>query len=662
MNLRRLVGGFVLLLCLSVIAGAQQPATDEGTDAPDKASPLGVRQKRVERMMDEMERKFNRLAEALEQGGESDRAERLIKTLQQSKELLIQDRMAKITAMLNDAQLETATAQQQAIIDDLRLLIKMLLDDDNIEKLKEIDRLNRWREQIGELLKEQNAQLRESEKIANKDQTLADIAAQIRAIEKLIEKQTQVNENIKGARDQGIQAFPKVADRQHGVRKETEQVAKAIAEAAGQGEGEGSKDGSEGEPKDGAKDGAKGEPKDGSKDGAKDGSKDGSEGGSKDGSQGGSKAGSQGASEPGQKNLQKAAENQKSAENNLQKAKGGDAQKDGEKALEDLKAALDELKKEERRIASLPPEAFEDLAQKQDKTGEKTASLNEEMKKGDGGQGSGGESGEGGQKSPGQQQVQEAQQAMQRASGGLREQDPEGAARQQREAVRQLEKALQEIEKRLAQLREETQEEKLARLEQRFTEMLARQRVATNETQQLDKKREEGAPLRRAERLALAKLAGEEFELAEAAQEALDILIEDGTSVVFPRIVEGLQEDLRRTGQLLESQRTDAYTQEMQKEIESTLEELIDALRRQRKQKQGGGGGGGGGGEPPLLPNSAELKLLKAAQLRVNRLTKAFDANRPEGDLDEVLQNEINAIALRQLEIAVMTESILERQ
>jgi len=101
----------------------------------------------------------------------------------------------------------------------------------------------------------------------------------------------------------------------------------------------------------------------------------------------------------------------------------------------------------------------------------------------------------------------------------------------------------------------------------------------------------------------------------------------------------------------------------MQKEIETTLEELIEALKQAQQQKEGGGGGGGGGGgDPPLLPNSAELKLLRAAQMRVNRRTQAFDASRPgTGDLDGTQKNEVQNIANRQSEIAEMTQKILER-
>jgi hypothetical protein len=62
------------------------------------------------------------------------------------------------------------------------------------------------------------------------------------------------------------------------------------------------------------------------------------------------------------------------------------------------------------------------------------------------------------------------------------------------------------------------------------------------------------------------------------------------------------------------------------------------------------------------LPNSAELKLLRAAQLRINRRTIALDQARPQaGPLDDTLKGETQKIAQRQAEIAEMTVRILER-
>jgi hypothetical protein len=606
----------VMILWMSALAMAED-AADSGAALP-KPSALGVRQQRVERMMEDVERKFKSLAQTLQES-EPQRAERLVKTLQQAKQMLIQQRMGQIAKLLDESRLDSATGEQRQILADVQALIELLLEDDERNKrLEEYERLRQWKEQIGRLLDEELPQQRESDKLANKDKTLADLAARIKAIEELIKKQEQIIRDTEQTRGEGIQGLGRVADSQRAVRQETEKVAEGIAKSAGQSAGEG-------------------------------------------GAQGDTPAESPRASqpsEPGQRPLGQAAGNQKSAEDNLQDGKGKAAQQDEERALADLKRALEELQNENRRIASLPPEAFDELAKRQDETADKTARLDEQMQKapqsGDGG---------GDAKSPGQKQVQQARQSMQRASGGLKQLDPAGASRHQDEAIRQLEKALQEIEERLAQLREETQVEKLARLEARFREMLARQQVVTLDTAALDKKKQAGGLLLRADRLALGKQVAEEQALSEQAYQALEIIIADGTSVVFPNVVEQLRADLTRVGELLATDRIDGYTQLMQREVEATLQELIEALQKAQQQKKPGESSSAGGGqsEPSLLPSSAELKLLRAAQLRVNRRTAAFDQTRPAGALDDVLKREIENIAARQSEIGVMTLRILER-
>jgi hypothetical protein len=132
---------------------------------------------------------------------------------------------------------------------------------------------------------------------------------------------------------------------------------------------------------------------------------------------------------------------------------------------------------------------------------------------------------------------------------------------------------------------------------------------------------------------------------------------------VFADVVEQVRDDLQSVAKLLDAKQTDTYTTTLQKEIEITLEELIEALQEAQKQKEGsGGGGGGGGGEEPLLPGSAELKLLRSAQLRINRRTVAIDTARSEGtELNETMKLELQGLAGRQAEIGEMTVRILER-
>jgi hypothetical protein len=308
------------------------------------------------------------------------------------------------------------------------------------------------------------------------------------------------------------------------------------------------------------------------------------------------------------------------------------------------------------------------MAKGQDATSDKTGDLDKEMAKasqegGSSGGGESGESGEGGGQ-PGQQNVQQAQQQMKGASGKLRRKEPKQATRNQEKAVDELKKALDEIERRLAQLRKEMQQERLAALEAHFRQMLAIQEPVTLSTAALEKLRSQ-QPWQRPQRLEAKRLADKERELAQMAQKALDIIVEDGTSVVFPRVVEQLREDLISVGKLIDAENTGGYTQSVQRDIENTLKELIEALVEAQKQSdpsnQPPSDAPPSDEEPPLLPNSAELKLLKSAQLRVNRRTKTFDDVRPDGPLEPVLRDEVQRISKQQETVADIAREMVDR-
>ncbi|MFQ5730397.1 MAG: hypothetical protein ACE5KM_00425 [Planctomycetaceae bacterium] len=628
-----LAGAFPVAPAAGQSAAPGKATADTSADKTAPARPLGIRQQRVHRMMQDLERLMTQLAGTLAKT-QPEQAARLKKAFLQSKALLLEKRMTRIADLLDTDDLDAANDEQRKIIADLQKLIKTLLAENDDETTKEIRQLQEWKDRINKLLKEEQRQATDSDKIANKDRTLGDLDAQIKQLEKLIKRQQNVIDETIKTRKTGPDALRKVADNQQGVRKETQALAKQVA----------------GEPKTGPKGESKG----------------GSKGGSKGSPKGGSKSGSP-SNQPGAQSLQKASQNQRSAEKQLQQGKGKGAESDERKALASLKKALDELRRERKRIARLPPEEFEKMAKKQDSTSNKTAKLQKDMQAAAKGSGSPGDGMPGGGKNAkkAQQHVRKAQKSMQQASAGLRKQDPRSASGDQTDAVKELEKALREIEERLKQLRDEMQADKLARLEARFSDMLERQRKVSTQTIKIDSKAKSRAgKLSRAERLTLRKLAAEERALSDEAQKALDVIIEDGTSVVFPKVVEHLRDDLKSVAKLLDEKRTGTYTWEAQKEIELTLIELIEALKRARKQQQknGGGRGGGGGGEPPLIPGIAELKLLRSSQMRVNRKTEMVDRERAKrGGLDADLKKDIKRITDSQEEIAEMAGDIAER-
>ena len=633
---------------LPLHAASQENATKAQTEAENQdeiqkasgstPSALGVRQQRVERMMNDLEQKFINLSQKLK-ASEPERANRLIETLQEAKQLLIQKRMGDISDLLGSTNLEAATAEQQRVIQDLRLLIRMLLDDsldDQKRRQEEKERLERWRKEIQAIIREELPQERESQKLSDVDGTLQTLEEKISAVGQLIERQVAVNQQTEEAKGRGLQAVDQAANSQHEVRQQTEAVERSLADPQ-------SGDQQSSDPQ--SSDPQSSDPQ--SSDPQSDQSPPKPKG-------------------PGQQKLKEASRNQRDAEQRLSGGEAEEAKENQQQALNALNEAVEELKKERERIANLPPEATEALAEEQLETRDRTAQLDDQMKTAP--SASPTEAGESSssQSSPGQSQIAKAQQRMENAANRLQNQDAEGANREQNEAIKNLNEALEEIENRLSQLKEETQEEKLARLGATFTEMLARQQVVSAQTLELDEKQIATGTLRRSDRLALAKLAAEENALAEMSQEAYDLLVEDGTSVVFPRIVEDLKTDLQQCADGLKKQRTDSLTQLVQSEVETTLEELISALQRAQKEKQendegGGSSGGGGGGNQPLLPPSAELKALRSAQMRVNRRTKQVDQLREVITTDPQIRAEIQNLFGRQAKIVEMTDEMIEK-
>jgi hypothetical protein len=263
------------------------------------------------------------------------------------------------------------------------------------------------------------------------------------------------------------------------------------------------------------------------------------------------------------------------------------------------------------------------------------------------------------QPTPGQENVERAEQHMRDAAERLEDKKPEDAVREQDQAIDELERAQRELEEKLKQLRLEEKEEILASLESRLAKMLAEQTRINQATTPL---KELGAEnFTRGERLVCAELAEQQAQLAEAAGTGVRLLEEDGTTVVFPSVMRQLADDMNRIAARLEQAQVDALTVAMQDGVREALAELLESLKKLReeaqKQKQNQGGGGGGSGDAPLVPTSAELKLLRSSQLRVNRQTAAAQEVADTAQAEDVLQR----TARQQSELVELALEIQQR-
>lgn len=230
------------------------------------------------------------------------------------------------------------------------------------------------------------------------------------------------------------------------------------------------------------------------------------------------------------------------------------------------------------------------------------------------------------QENPARKRLEAARQRMREAEEKLKEAQREGAVDKQEEAIRELEQAKAELEEILRQLREEEIGRMLALLETRFRKMLQMQREVYEGTVRLDK-------VPRADRahshdIEAGRLSGQEADIVLEADKALMLMREDGTAVALPEAVEQMRDDMEQVVQRLSRSLVDPMTQGIEEDILAALEEMIEAVKKAQQEleekQQQGPPQQGEPQDPPLVNILAELKMVRALQMRVNRRTDRY--------------------------------------
>ena len=275
------------------------------------------------------------------------------------------------------------------------------------------------------------------------------------------------------------------------------------------------------------------------------------------------------------------------------------------------------------------------------------------------------------QQNPARQRLQQAEQKMREAQKKLEEAKRDDAQEAQEQARQELEKAKAELEEILRQLREEEIERTLAQLEARFRKMLEMQLKVQAATQRLASIPPDART--REVDIEVGKLSIEERKIALEADKAYQLLLEEGSSIAFPESVEEIRTDMEQVAERLSRTQLDEVTLGAEEDIISALNELIAALQQaqqdQEKKRQNPmqpmPPGEGQSEDQPLVDRIAELKMLKAMQLRVNERTKRFAGMLAEPDditgqaTDADLQSAIEKLSERQSRLHRITRDIV---
>jgi len=585
-----LIAAFVLGLGVSSLSSVRAQAPGAAAQKQDLArTKFKELTERMQRLMPELQASEPESSSLLRAGLTFAQEKKLQQRLDQAGELLKQERWDESLVVLGDLQA------------DLGRLLELLQNRnaDLHKLLEEIAQLEQWKNRVAELSKEQQAEKEASARTEALQEHLADLEHKKARAEALMAQQQQLRDDTNKL---GVQAAADatqpLADKEEQLQQETDKLAKDLerteqkdAELKKAAEKAGGKSGEPkaGEPKEGEP--KAGEPK---------------EGGQCSGSAG------------------KAAQSMGQAQKQLGDKKPESSLKDQDHALQNLKQTLQELEKmtEEarRELLKLP---LDQQAKAQEKTQHATDTLAKEMEKAE-------EPNENGESkpSPGKNRVQQAVPKQRAAAGQLKEYKP--AKQKQQDAKEDLDAAQKELEEALAQLRQQLVDEVLRALEERFTAMLAVQRELSAQTKTLHGTRNNvvltaSGELPSALIAKIKALADGENGLEVEAGDALKLLEEDATTAIFPPMVEELRDQLGALGKRLGTNDTAEGTQDAQREVEELLTMLINALRKVIEQREGGQCKGQCNGKPPLVPRSAELKMLRYLQERVNKATTEFD-------------------------------------
>lgn len=620
----------VLLLPPAQSGLGQQPRPEAGVvdegDTAETVNPLASKEEMIRDRFQRFEDRVYRLRDQLKDV-EPDNAARLGRALQRGGELGLADRLDEMVELLRDpSSLTEATDVQAQWLSDVDRLLAVLLERDSgdEERKREIERLQEYRDRVGKILEDQRELRNATAERSATEGTGRQLDQAIQRINDLLDRQAEIMKGTQRASDNTSKAdakteTPRLSERQEGLSRDTTQLGDDLRQL-----------------------------------GASDSDRS-AEDSSTQSMPGETKAAAE-AVDAGARAMSESS----------QSLRQGDAssalprQQQAAEALREARRRLEEAKRQLGQTADTPQLA-EEQQQIADETGALSDQMQQDASKEEGSEGQSG--GQQGSSAPGQQSLDKAQSEMKDASQSLGQSNPREATPSQDRAIDELEQAKKELEEALNQLRQEQREETLRDLEARFREMLSKQRAINDATVRLD--RIGSDDFQRAERLELADLSTRQRALSEDAATCLHILDEDGTTIAFPRVMEQLSDDMGTVSDRLADYLVGILTQTIEREIVETLEQLLEAVQRMQQENEQPGMSEGNMSDGPtaLLPPSAELKLLRSSQLRVNTRTTVIETSRAEGtEPAKTLDDALRKVAGRQNECAEIARDMRDRQ
>jgi hypothetical protein len=222
---------------------------------------------------------------------------------------------------------------------------------------------------------------------------------------------------------------------------------------------------------------------------------------------------------------------------------------------------------------------------------------------------------------PGAEPMEKAVESMRQAAEKLGEAQPRDALVPEQQAVEHLGTALEELEDALRQVRKEEVEETLAALEARLAAMVAAEKQVRDSLTPLADPLP--TPTSRTDQLRLDEaIAKQELALGEC-DAAVRVLADEGSTVLVPELLRQIAADMRIIRASLGRNEAGSATRGLVGDVIAALEEMRAAVEKRRSEaspppaEPGQPAPQPGPETQPLLPKSAELKMMRSAQVRI---------------------------------------------
>jgi hypothetical protein len=638
-----------MAVTFALAARADQPAPKKAakTDDPNKKSAevkdkVLLEQRLLEKRFAEFKAALLRVKQRLEKGSPEDRekAKALQNALDEIDKKHLDTEFSRLVQLLNNKSLKNvgdvqeAMDQSKKLANEIAVLINLLREDNRAARLRE------ERKRLEEMIRELEGII--------KDQKIERAKGEMKRMEKddLVIGQKNVTDRTE-----------KMADKLAGKKGKGAEGKKADpnAKLKGQGKGKGKpgegkgKGKGEGERKnDQAKKGSKA----GQGDGKGKGNESKGEKGQGKGQGKGEKAAAKGAGKPNAAKADKGGEGKgkgkgegESKSAGKGQGKAGDSKGQGGKGGKGSKSSKGSSKKGSKGGAQSgspgePGDPSDNKNNNKNNNNDETANA---LKK-----------------------IQDANQLQKKAVDKLEEDKRKKAAQAEDEAIKKLEEAKKKLEELLRQTREEELERLLNALENRCRQMLEMQRLVKAGTIDVHKAIEanEGKKANRANQQDSGRLADKERAIVNEATKAIELIEAEGSAVAFAEVFRQVRTDMQTVQGLLEKTKVGMETQAIEQDIIDALIDMIKALQKAKAQLGQGTGGGGTPPDPKLLDLIAELKMIRAWQVKLNKRTKLYGsmyiAKEGEQTKEPELKKKLEDLAGRQENLFLVTMKIVK--